>query len=607
MMYDGCLLKLSLGDTDGTYSYRVVKPDGTSVCPPKTCSEAAAKMLPVVFAGAQCNFKVVEGVIMLDGAAADLGSNAVDDLTYDENAERVSIFEGSIADGDSSREINVTKLEAGRGVETSALRKESKLTYNQQLALKKAELDELNKAIEEETEDAYAVGGFLQIDDQMSDSGFYFEPKFGCKAFVPGHCEELDHWGLDCLTHIPVPTPAQRAAYDAAVAAGVPEDQRPMSPEDIIGLCNRVVPLGTSAPCEYKDKGDYKQIPVYDSNSRVKVFSKKLLPDNYNAFVKWTGVINLMEQLDGMVAALMMTPSLKICFTERPGMTMGVSEDSLYVGLDFLMTHSLQELAFVLMHEARHLLFEHPTRRGFRNPTLWNLATDLIVNKQLTDSFDVDVNDPAGGRLILRLKDGSEILVSDGRPRPKFSRGGVYSSKIDITSDTAERVYLCLETGADDFDTAKQIQNQSRGGGAGGNTQNIGTAQIGADDVINSELNNKKNKTQPMPPIGGINPPPMPPIDLDSLSDAEKAAMLEAAKKQFLQNGGVPQGGGSGGGGLSAGMELSTSAYLALTLKQYLSILKSGMTCKGEKISVKDAEAARKIMAPYMNIFGLRF
>ena len=601
MMYDGCILNLRRGDSPGTYVYRVVKPDGSCVCPKKECTEGVVKVLPRMFAGAKCNFKVLDGLVIIDDDGTDIGSTDEADLTFDENAERGTIFQGSAQDGDSSLEINITKLESGRGKDSDIadLHEENAMTYEELVALQREKLKELNEAVEQETRDAYAVGGEMHIENLMED-GFFFDPKLGCKAFVPGHCEELDHIGVESLYQIPVPTPWQRVRYENAVAQGVPEDELPMSPEQIIGLCNRVTPQ--EPPTCFAEVRGYT-VPVYDSGSRVTVPSKKLLPDNYTAFVKWTGVVKMVEMLDGMVAALLMTPNLKIIFTERPGMTMGVTEDTLCVGLDYLLEHSYQQLAFVLMHEARHLLFEHPTRKGSRNHTLWNLATDLIINKQITDAYDVDHEDKSGGMWLLRGIKNSErdILCSDFRPRPKFAKGGVYNEKISVADDTAERVYLCLEMGTDDFEEAKERLKKSRGGGYPDPNQsvNIGSGKIDAEDVIKNGLDKKKGP-KVEPPVG----PPIPPIDPNSLTEEEKRAMIEQAKKQIL-DGDMSTGGE--GGGASVNIEMSTSAYLAITLKQYISMLKAGINCKGEKISVKDAAAARKIMAPYMNIFGLRF
>lgn len=44
-----------------------------------------------------------------------------------------------------------------------------------------------------------------------------------------------------------------------------------------------------------------------------------------------------------------------------------------------------QELLFVVAHETFHPMFDHNTRRKGRNPLLWNIAADYVINQHLTD------------------------------------------------------------------------------------------------------------------------------------------------------------------------------------------------------------------------------
>ncbi len=56
---------------------------------------------------------------------------------------------------------------------------------------------------------------------------------------------------------------------------------------------------------------------------------------------------------------------------------------SIFYNDEFLSQISMDELQFVLMHEVMHPAFFHLTRIGNRNPTLWNMAGDYIINYQL--------------------------------------------------------------------------------------------------------------------------------------------------------------------------------------------------------------------------------
>ena len=67
--------------------------------------------------------------------------------------------------------------------------------------------------------------------------------------------------------------------------------------------------------------------------------------------------------------------------------TMGVNaKGDLYYNEDFVKSLSLPELKGVLAHETLHVVFEHMIIRGQREPMIWNIAADLVVNKVLKEN-----------------------------------------------------------------------------------------------------------------------------------------------------------------------------------------------------------------------------
>lgn len=52
---------------------------------------------------------------------------------------------------------------------------------------------------------------------------------------------------------------------------------------------------------------------------------------------------------------------------------------------DFCATLSDDELTFLIAHECFHPMLEHCVRRGDKNPQMWNVATDYVINQLLTD------------------------------------------------------------------------------------------------------------------------------------------------------------------------------------------------------------------------------
>ncbi|MDC5355664.1 VWA-like domain-containing protein [Acinetobacter baumannii] len=52
---------------------------------------------------------------------------------------------------------------------------------------------------------------------------------------------------------------------------------------------------------------------------------------------------------------------------------------------DFFLSLTDEERVFVLAHETLHVIFLHMTRRGDRNPRLWNVAGDYVINNILKE------------------------------------------------------------------------------------------------------------------------------------------------------------------------------------------------------------------------------
>lgn len=58
----------------------------------------------------------------------------------------------------------------------------------------------------------------------------------------------------------------------------------------------------------------------------------------------------------------------------------------LYLNCDAVSQLKKPQIAFLLAHEAMHALLGHCWRRGSRNPKLWNIAADYIINDYLMSS-----------------------------------------------------------------------------------------------------------------------------------------------------------------------------------------------------------------------------
>lgn len=61
----------------------------------------------------------------------------------------------------------------------------------------------------------------------------------------------------------------------------------------------------------------------------------------------------------------------------------------------FVLSKDRIGLRLVCAHEAWHAIYMHPQRRGSRNPKLWNIAVDYIVNGTVMDDLRMKKHDPS--------------------------------------------------------------------------------------------------------------------------------------------------------------------------------------------------------------------
>ena len=89
----------------------------------------------------------------------------------------------------------------------------------------------------------------------------------------------------------------------------------------------------------------------------------------------------------------LMYPVQHICTMNIP--TAATNGCSFFWNPKFVLKHSIKGLRIVCGHEAWHAIYMHPSRRGSRNPKLWNIAVDYIVNGTVMEDFKARKKDPA--------------------------------------------------------------------------------------------------------------------------------------------------------------------------------------------------------------------
>ena len=81
----------------------------------------------------------------------------------------------------------------------------------------------------------------------------------------------------------------------------------------------------------------------------------------------------------------LMYPIEHVCTLNLP--TAATDGKRFYWNPKFVLKQSKIGLRIICGHEAWHSLYMHPQRRGSRNPKLWNIAVDYIVNGMVMEDF----------------------------------------------------------------------------------------------------------------------------------------------------------------------------------------------------------------------------
>ncbi|MBQ7226432.1 MAG: hypothetical protein IJX02_07535 [Clostridia bacterium] len=101
--------------------------------------------------------------------------------------------------------------------------------------------------------------------------------------------------------------------------------------------------------------------------------------------------------------------------------TAATDGERIYFGPEFMKNLSDSELEFVLMHEIMHVALFHCYRDEDRDHTLFNVATDIVVNSNIMHSLGDDVK-----KITLKKYGESMHKVPDGREGYLFTAEEVY-------------------------------------------------------------------------------------------------------------------------------------------------------------------------------------
>ena len=113
--------------------------------------------------------------------------------------------------------------------------------------------------------------------------------------------------------------------------------------------------------------------------------------------------------------------------------TMAASEDEIFYDVEFVSSHTVSEITFVLIHELQHILMRHSLRGRHKNHELWNIATDMFINETICHECGIqslgDVKTINGGQI-------------------EAEKSGIYAFEygisLDLAKTTPENIYMEL-------------------------------------------------------------------------------------------------------------------------------------------------------------------
>jgi len=131
-----------------------------------------------------------------------------------------------------------------------------------------------------------------------------------------------------------------------------------------------------------------------------------------------------------------------------------VSPGKIYYNPRFIILHTREEITFYLMHALYHILMKHHLRGRGKEPSRWNKACDLYINRCITDSFGVT---PGDVNVSVIGPSGQEAFMS-------MPEREVYDVDIDVRTDTPETIYRRLFSQEKKREDSEKEQGDSDGG-----------------------------------------------------------------------------------------------------------------------------------------------
>jgi len=205
----------------------------------------------------------------------------------------------------------------------------------------------------------------------------------------------------------------------------------------------------------------------------------------------------------------------------------------LFYNREFIKDLGRPKLLFLIAHEVMHCVLDHLGRRGGRDPKIWNMATDYLINYILVNEkvgtmpeqglYDQKYTDEMTADEIYEILKKNSVTIK----MP-------LDDHLEIGNDSQD------EGDGDDGDPiARDGSNRSKGGGDGDDDQQNGGkgkskgGQDGDEDADGDPQPGKgkgKGKTVDVTVMGKDGPPKLTEADLQQIRNDIKAAVIQTAQ-----------------------------------------------------------------------------
>ncbi len=173
----------------------------------------------------------------------------------------------------------------------------------------------------------------------------------------------------------------------------------------------------------------------------------------------------------GFFGLLLMHTEFALDFEIETAATDG---DKIYFSPKFMDELSDQELDFVLMHEIMHMALRHCVRAKDKDPFLFNIACDVVVNSNILLSSDMDEKS-----ITLKKWGVSMHLAPDHKEGFNYTAEEVYEMLLDKASKKKGKSALGMGSGSGSGSggksDSKNGSSSSSSGGSGDNKKDCGS------------------------------------------------------------------------------------------------------------------------------------